>query len=114
MTISLEVIVGIILGILVPALFWAWRLSAGQKKTLTCIEELTVMHLDEDSMFSTKKTNELLENHMREGQDMHRATVEALNALNRTIAELTHYIRWSTSQQFGKDAPPFVGKSRSV
>jgi len=108
---SLEGVVGLILGILIPALFWAWRMSAGQKKTQSCLEDLIEMHLDEDSVFSTKKTNELLETHMRQEQDMHRATVDALNSLNRTIAELTHYIRWLTKREMGDDAPPFVGSS---
>ncbi len=109
MEISLQTIIGLIVGILIPALFWAWRVSAQQKKTLDCLESLTEMHLDEDSVFSTKKTNELLEQHMKQEQDMHRATVDALKALNRTIAELTHYIQWLTKQQIGKEAPPLVG-----
>jgi len=84
--------------------------SAQQKKTLDNLASLTAMHLDDDSVFSTTKTNELLGQHMKQEQDMHRATVDALNALNRTIAELTHYIQWSTSQQLGKEAPPYVGE----
>ncbi len=106
---SLEGIVGLILGILIPALFWAWRVSAQQKKTHSCLEDLIEMHLDENSGFSNKKTNELLEKHMKQEQDMHRATVDALKALNRTIAELTHYIQWLTKQQIGKEPPPLVG-----
>ena len=112
MNISLEGIVGLIVGILIPVLFWAWRMMSVQKKTQSCVEELINMHLDEDSMFSTKKTNELLENHMRQEEDMHRATVEALRALNRTIAELMHYIQWSTSQTLGKKAPPYVSNHK--
>ena len=107
--ISLEGIVGLILGILIPALFWAWRMMAAQKKTHSCIEDLIEMHLDPESVFATKKTNELLEEYMRQGEGMHRDTVDVLKALNRTIGELTHYIRWLTSQQLGKDAPPYVG-----
>jgi len=105
---SLQTIVGMIVGILIPALFWAWRVSAQQKKTHSCLEDLIEMHLDENSGFSNKKTNLLLEEHMRNEEDMHRATIEALNALNRTISELTHYIRWLTKQQLGKDVPPYV------
>ncbi len=96
--ISQETVLGLIIGILIPALFWAWRVSAQQKKTLDCLDNLTEMYLDEDSVFSTKKTNELLEKHMRQEENINRATVDALKALNRTIAELTHYIQWLTSQ----------------
>ncbi len=110
MIISLELMFGTFLGIVVPGLFWAWRVSASQRSHGERLKELTLMHLDEDSVFSTKRTNELLEKHMRQEENIHRSNTEALNALNRTIAELTHYIRWLTSEQTGKKAPPFVSK----
>ncbi len=114
MEISLEAIFGVIVGIFVPSLLWAWSVSASQKKTLTNLKDLTLMHLDEDSVFSTKKTNQLLEEYIRQGESMHRDTLDVLQALNRTISELTYYIRWSTSQQLGKEAPPYVEPTTSV
>ena len=105
---------GLVVGTLVPALLWAWSGSSNQKKTLAGIKELTLMHLDEDSVFSTKKTNELLEEYIRQGENMHRDTLDVLQALNRTISELTYYIRWSTSQQLGKEAPPYVEPTTPV
>lgn len=73
--------------------------------------KLHKMHLDEDSVFSTTKTNDLLERHMRQEEDMHQANVLAIKELNRTIKELTHYVKWLTSQTVDKSAPPFVSEA---
>ena len=99
--ISLQELVGTILAIVVPVLFWCWRVSANQKHVMDSIETLTEMHCDEDSTFSTKETNRLLRRHIAQEES-------ALKTLNATLRELTHYIRWQTTQTTGKKPPPFI------
>ena len=110
MDFSLEVVIAAIISILVPILLWCWKVSSSQSILIKSLDELTEMHLDESSVFSTARTNELLEQHMHQEEGMHRATVEVLKDLNRTIKELTHYIRWSTEQTTKKKPPPFVSE----
>jgi hypothetical protein len=105
---SLQELTGTILAIVVPALLWCWRVSANQKACQQSIDALTDLHFDEDSVFSTKQTNRLLDEHIRAEKDMHRSMEGAISALNSTIRELTHYIRWQTTQTTGKKPPPFI------
>lgn len=106
--ISLDGLIGMVIGILVPILLWCWRVSANQKKVIVAIDDLTDMHLDENSVFSTKETNRMLADYMQHEKTTQINTVNSLNALNRAITELTYYIRWSTKQTTGQTPPPFV------
>ncbi len=97
-----ELWMAITLGIVIPVLVWCYRMHAMVKQTLA-------MHQNPDEHgFGTNRTNELLDKHMNQERDMHQATIDTMKALNRTTAELSHYIRWSTEQILGKKPPPFI------
>ena len=75
------------------------------------LERLLNMHLNADKHgFGTEATNALLEKHMSREKDMHAATISIMRELTRTTRELSYYIQWSTKQQTGKKAPPYVNK----
>ena len=108
MNFSLEAITGLFLAIVVPVLFWCWRVSSSQKAVIKAIDDLTEMHLDDESVFSTRRTENLLSEHMKEEETMYRATLAALNRLDNTISELTYYVKWLNKQTSGKSPPPFL------
>jgi len=98
----MELIVGVITAIVIPVLLWAWSLHRITK-------ELHSMHLDPDTFgFGTGQTNKLLEAHIADEMDAHRAAIEATRDVKHAIRELTHYSRWAAEQRIGKKPPPYV------
>jgi hypothetical protein len=72
------------------------------------------MHKDpEDHGFGTNRTNALLSQHMDDEMEMHRQGLKATASLQRTIRELTHYVRWSAKQRSGEEPPPFIDNQES-
>lgn len=110
---SLSAVVAIlsaIVGAVLTVALWCWRVILNQQKTITALNELTEMHLDEDSGFSTRKTNSLLLSHMAEAKDMHMTMKRVLSSLDESMLELSHYIKRLIEVETGKPEPPFMVK----
>ena len=92
---------GIAFGLaLVPIAIWFSRLK-------TMVKETHTMHLDPDKHgFGTNRTNELLEKHMRQENDMHQATIHIMEQLDKTIDRLAQFIEKLIEVQTGMPVPP--------
>jgi len=101
--VSLDLVVGVIVGVLIPLVLFFWRIHHITTRTHE-------MHTNPDDYgFGSGKTNELIVEHMGKEEEMHRTAITATKRLDYTIKELTHYIRWGYKMQnHGKDAPPFI------
>ena len=100
--------VGIITAIVIPVLFFVWRIGAMIKKTHD-------MHHDPDTHgFGTETTNKLLLQHMKEESEMHRESIDSVKELRHTIRELSHYVRWSAKERIGKAPPPYIRNGDDV
>lgn len=101
-TLSIEFLFGILLGIFVPLLLWAWKMFSMTKR----IEK---MHEEPDEHgFGTVYTNQLLAEHMEKETESHRESISATKSLAYAIKELAHYIQWMGAQTTGKTPPPPV------
>lgn len=99
---SVEFIVGICLGIVIPIILWAVRLHWITKRVLD-------MHMDPDEHgFGTEGTNSLIADLIDKQSVMHAEHMGSTKSLRYTIRELSHYVRWSAKHQTGKEPPPYV------
>lgn len=104
---------GALVGILVAfasILLWAWRVTSRITVAINAIDKLTEMHLDENSVFSTAKTNKLLHKSMSDQADIMRSIHESYKVLIRATEEMTYYIRFTAEQSSPKKIPPFMSK----
>ena len=100
--VSLDLVVGLIAGVLIPLVLFFWRIHHITTRTHE-------MHVNPDKHgFGSGKTNELILKHMNKEEEMHRSQLTATKRLDYTIKELTHYIRWGYRTQNGVEAPPFI------
>ena len=100
--VSLDLVIGIIAGVLIPLVLFFWRIHHITTRTHD-------MHVEPDKYgFGTGETNKLIVAHMLKEEDMHRGSIAATKRLDYTIKELTHYIRWGYRTQNGHEAPPFI------
>ncbi len=98
---SMEII-GTMVAVGVPMLFWAWRLTV-------MVAELLKMHKSpDDHGFGTEATNELLRVQQTESVRMHSEHINSTKTLTHAMRELTHYIQVAYRNQNGKDAPVYV------
>ena len=88
--ISMEV--AFFIAIVVPLLFWGWKIKAKLDSVLQISGDLMKLHLDENSLFSNVKTNQLLE---RQGRE----TVQLLR-------DLVHYTVAGFEAETGKKLKP--------
>ncbi len=104
-TVSIDLVVGIGLGILVPIIIWASRLFYMTK-------HLRDMHLDPDKYdFGSVTTHALLAEHFEAESDYHRAYIESNKALRHVVRELSHFMRWMVKESTGKEPPPYVRRN---
>lgn len=88
--ISLEV--AFFMALIIPLLFWGWRIKGKLDSVLQLSKDLMKLHLDSNSLFSNVKTNELLEKQGRE-------TVQLLR-------DLVHYTVAGFEAETGKKLKP--------
>ena len=101
-TLSLDMLVGLVIGVFVPALFWAWRMFAMTK-------QLHKMHMEpDDHGFGSDKIQKTLEDHLVEENEFHREIVDSNQALRYALKELSHFMRWMVKERTGKEPPPYV------
>ena len=100
LTISAELALGILLGIIIPLVLWGIKMYSMTKQNLD-------MHLDpEEYGFGTTKTNQLLAEHNEQETMTHIEAIQTTRSLNMAINELTHYIKWLGEHSIGKNPPP--------
>ena len=101
-TLSVELLVGILIGVGGPLLIWGYHL-------LSVVRETLKMHKEPEKFgFGTIKTNVLLQQSLQASTEFRRDYVSALKRLDFTIAELSHYTQWQIKRDTGEEAPPFV------
>jgi hypothetical protein len=101
-TLSIDAIIGLLIGIVIPTILFFWRMHYISKKVHD-------MHVSpDDHGFGTQRTNALLIQHMDDEAEMHRESIHVTKRLDYTIKELSHYIQWGYKQVHGREAPPYV------
>lgn len=80
-TISTDMMIGLVLGVALPCLFWALRVYSMVKHTRE-------MHIQTS-----------------EQQDDYHASIKSLRY---AFKELSHFMRWMVKEQTGKEPPPYV------
>lgn len=108
-SISPSALIGIFFAIVLPAIAWAWHSNVVRRTIVRKIDDLDELHHSTDSVFSTKRTNLLLDKLIEQSNDIHREVIASNAKLTRAIDALTHYIQWSTEQTTGKVPPPYTG-----
>jgi MFS superfamily sulfate permease-like transporter len=104
-TVSMDLVVGILLGIVVPTFLWALKMFSMVKQTRD-------MHLEPDEYgFGNDTTNKLLTEHFETEGQYHRQYIESNNALRHVVRELSHFMRWMVKESTGKEPPPYVRKN---
>ena len=102
MTVSTDLLLGLLLGVLLPAFVWGVRMFYMTK-------QLRNMHLDPDKHgFGTNGLYEALEEHFKVEDEFHREYIGSTNALRYAIKELSHFMRWMVKENTGKTPPPYV------
>jgi len=100
--ISTDVLIGVVIGIVIPILLWGMKMYWMTKRNLN-------MHLDpEEYGFGSNSTNVLLEDLMEKQAVIHRENMASDKSSRYAIRELSHYVRWDTRQRMGKEPPPYV------
>jgi hypothetical protein len=84
-TVSLEVAIGVVLGVIVPVLLYFWR-----------------MH----SLASNHKTS--LSDHIEKEEKFLEESLEETKKVKYAIRELSHFSKWLAEMQTGKKPPPYV------
>jgi len=100
MALSILETIGIVSAVVIPWLIWEWRKMA-------MIKKLVDMHEAPDQYgFGTGGTNSILSKQTTALSqimtDQHRSTEKLVEAVD----DLTHYIRWFTHEQTGRQPPP--------
>lgn len=104
-TVSIDLVIGIVIGVLVPTFLWATKLYYMTK-------QLRDMHLDpDDHNFGSLTTHEMLEQHFETEMEYHRAYIESNTRLRHVVRELSHFMRWMVKESTGKEPPPYVRKN---
>ena len=101
-TLSSDLLIGIILGFFVPLLWWHIRIYLMTKQTRD-------MHLDPDLYgFGSGKVIKLLQDGLESAEDRQERQIKVNNGLTRSFRELVYYVRWSAEESTGKKPPPFI------
>ena len=90
--ISLQAAIAVVVSILFPMALWCWRMKQQINEIQETTGSLMALHKDPDSLFSTSKTNRLLEVQSQEN--------------SRLLKELIYYIRAMAEAATGKKIPP--------
>jgi hypothetical protein len=101
-TISVDLLVGLLIGIGLPILLWGFRMFAMTK-------QMRDMHLEPDEHdFGTVITNELLRKNLEVQAAHQREYINSNKALRYAFKELSHFMRWMVKENTGKEPPPYV------
>jgi hypothetical protein len=104
-TMSVDLIIGLALGVLVPLFLWA-------SKMYYMTKQLRDMHLSPDEHdFGSNTTHDMLEAHFKTEAEYHQAYIDSNKALRYVVRELSHFMRWMVKQQTGVEPPPYVRKN---
>ncbi len=104
-TVSIDLVIGVLLGVLVPSFIWAMRMFYMTK-------QLRDMHLDPEQYgFGSVETHEMLANHFKTEDEYHREYMDSNKILRNVIRELSHFMRWMVKESTGKEPPPYVRKN---
>lgn len=101
-TISTDLLLGLMLGGLVPSLLWAWKMFAMTKQTRDMVLE------PDEHGFGSAECKTLLEQSLDAHEARDREYISSNKALRYAIKELTHFMQWMVKESTGKDAPPYV------
>lgn len=101
-TISVELLLGLLIGAALPTLFWAWRMFSMTRQTRD-------MHLEPDEYgFGSGKIEALLTQNLETQAENQREYVKSNTALRYAFKELSHFMRWMVKENTGKEPPPYV------
>lgn len=101
-TVSVDLIIGLALGVFVPLFLWA-------SKMYYMTKQLRDMHLDPDQHdFGSLTTHEMLVEHFKTEMEYHQAYVESNTRLRYVVRELSHFMKWMVKENTGKEPPPYV------
>ena len=95
--ISLQAAIAIVVSILFPMALWCWRMKQQINEIQVTTGDLMALHKDPESLFSTQRTNILLENQAKEN--------------SRLLGELIYYIKAMAEAATGKKIPPPLPKA---
>ena len=101
-TVSTDLLLGLMLGGLIPSLLWAWKMFAMTK-------QLRDMHLEQaEHGFGSDELKDLLTENLVDRAEKEREFINSNKSLRYAIKELTHFMQWMVKESAGKAAPPFV------
>ena len=101
-TISMDLLLGILLGILLPTLAWGIKM-------LSLSLQLRNMHLEPDEHgFGSSNLETALTEHLRNDVSFHQDYINSNKALRYAINEMAHFMRWMAKERTGKEPPPYV------
>jgi len=101
-TVSIDLVIGILLGVLVPTFIWAMKM-------FYMTRQLRDMHLDPDEHdFGSKDTHAMLAEHFETEMAYHQQYIESNRALRHIVRELSHFMRWMVKESTGNEPPPYV------
>lgn len=105
------VILAVTLGVVLPILFWFRHQRHLVLDLTTMVANLTKMHTDPTSPFSTVRTNELLETMKAREEALHQEQNKAMRELSESIAMLAHVVGWLSEKVTGENPPPRMPKT---
>jgi len=101
-TLSVDFLIGAILGFGIPTLLWAVKMYSMTK-------QLRDMHLEPDAFnFGNIATHKMMADHFREEEDYHREFIESTKRTRYVIRELSHFMKWMVKTHTGQDPPPYI------
>lgn len=104
-TLSSEFLVGIILGVFVPLLWWHIKIYLLTKQTRD-------MHLEPDKYgFGGTEITQLLTTGLESAEERQERQVLVNKGLTRSFRELVYYVRWSAEKQCGEKPPPYIDEN---
>lgn len=102
-TVSADMLIGLLIGIFVPTFIWALKMFSMTK-------QLRDMHLDPDTHgFGSGEIKDLLIENLEAQGHTDRECSESNKALRYAIKELTHFMKWAVEESSGRKPPPYVG-----